>query len=527
MPRPIGRRALMKTVAATAAALPLFAPLRAALADDPGLKYGESKPFSFDALIARARQMSAQPYQPPYRPAPEITHQIDYEAHGKIRYRGDHALFGDGSSVYPLMFFHLGRYFQKSVKMHRLTGDQAQEILYSPSYFDMPADSVARQLPTDSGFAGFRIHESNKREDWRTQDWIAFLGASYFRSIGALQQYGLSARGVAVDTASQGPEEFPDFTEFYIGPTAEENEPFTIYTLLDGPGLTGAFKFVIRRTSGAVMDIENHLFLRRDMFRLGISPLTSMFWFGEYNRPEEFDWRPEVHDSDGLSLWTGTGERIWRPLNNPRRVAVSSFVDENPKGFGLAQRDRDREHYLDGVNYERRPTLWVEPLDAWGRGSVQLIEIPTDDEIHDNIVAAWVPEQPAKAGDALSYRYRLHWLGDEPFADRSIARVVATRVGRGGEPGKPRPEGVTKFVVELASPLLEFIGRYEKPEPVITSSRGEISYVFTEPVPGTTRWRVQFDLTALGAEPVELRMFIRKDGKALSETWLYQYNPRV
>jgi periplasmic glucans biosynthesis protein len=233
-----------------------------------------------------------------------------------------------------------------------------------------------------------------------------------------------------------------------------------------------------------------------------------------------------VHDSDGLALWTGTGERIWRPLNNPGRTVASSFGDDNPKGFGLLQRDRLFDHYQDGVFYERRPSLWVEPIGNWGKGAVQLIEIPTDDEIHDNIVAAWIPERPVKAGDEFKFVYRLHWQSAEPYPT-PLAKCVATRLGNGGQPGTRRPQGVRKFMVEFKGGPLENIPFGVKPEAVLSSSRGSFSYVFTEAVPNDVpgHWRAQFDLTSTGSEPIELRCFLKAGDKVLTESWLYQYWP--
>src|SRR5690606_19221733 len=254
-------------------------------------------------------------------------------------------------------------------------------------------------------------------------------------------------------------------------------------------------------------------------------PLTSMFWFAEYGRERLKDWRPEVHDSDGLAMDTGAGERIWRPLNNPAVTRASAFSDENPRGFGLLQRDRDSENYLDGVRYERRPSLWVEPLGDWGRGSIPCIEIPTDDEVHDNIGVSWVRESPAGAGAWFADRYRLRWRADEAYPASGIARAVATRMGRGGEPGKPRPPGLRKFVVEFEGGPLTDLGPNVRPEAVVDSSHGEVSYVFTEPVPGTKRWRAQFDVAPARDEVVELRLYLSGGGHALSETWLYQLDP--
>jgi glucans biosynthesis protein len=522
----VRRRMLLAAATALVASAP--APLRATVAAESGLRFGAAAPFSWDALVARAEAMAKEPYRAPYRPAPDIVERIDYDAHGKIKFRAADAPFADGPGPYPVTFFHLGRYFGKAVRMHLVEQGAAREILYSPTYFDMPPDSPARDLPADSGFAGFRLQEFRTRDDWPTQDWVAFLGASYFRAIGALGQYGLSARGLAVDVAVPSvPEEFPDFTNVYIAESPDPADPVQVWALLDSPRVAGAFAFRLSRTAGVVMEVEAALFLRGDIARLGLAPLTSMFWYGEYGRGRLLDWRPEIHDSDGLALWTGAGERIWRPLNNPPSITVSSFVDDSPRGFGLLQRDRNFDHFLDGVRYDRRPSLWVEPLDGWGAGAVELVEIPTDDEIHDNIVTFWVPREPAVAGNSYRLRYRLHWLEDEPFPAYGVARTVATRFGRGGEPGKLRPAGVTKFVVEFEGRGLAEIPYGVMPKVVVTASRGSVSLAFAEPVPDTRRWRITFDLAAEGIEPVELRLYMRMKDRPLTETWLFQYHPEA
>src|SRR5258706_10385305 len=194
-----------------------------------------------------------------------------------------------------------------------------------------------------------------------------------------------------------------------------------------------------------LMDVEPAIFIRQDIARLGVAPLTSMYWFSETVKPTAADWRPELHDSDGLALWTGTGERLWRPLNNPPGLAVSAFGDDKPRGFGLSQRDRNFDHYLDGVRYDLRPSLWVEPLAGFDRGAVQLIELPTDDEIHDNVNAMWVPAEPARPGGTFEVKNCLHWYPAEPFA-AALPRCVATRLDNGGVPGLPRPNDGSKFM---------------------------------------------------------------------------------
>jgi periplasmic glucans biosynthesis protein len=278
------------------------------------------------------------------------------------------------------------------------------------------------------------------------------------------------------------------------------------------------------------MNVRADLFIRDDIERLGIAPLTSMYWYGENERRRATDWRPEIHDSDGLALWTGVGERIWRPLIDPPSVLTNSFYDENPKGFGLLQRDHAFANYQDdGAFYNRRPSIWVEPLTAWGKGAVQLVEIPTDDEIHDNIVAYWVPAKAAKAGDQLTYNYRLYWQDDEPNPPSAIARAVATRIGQGGVPGQPRPDdrNKRKFVIDFAGgSLSQTAPRYDI-EPVVSASRGSIDNAYAIKIVGTDRWRALFDVDIGGSEQTDLRCFLRLDGKALTETWFYQYFPEV
>jgi glucans biosynthesis protein len=496
-----------------------------------GLRLAAPRPFSFDELAREMERRAGAAYAPEKSLSAEVLNRIDYDAHGKIKFNPAYALFKDGPGEYPVTFFHLGRYFPKPVHMYVLSGDtqpSAREILYDPAYFSMPADSPAHELPKDAGFAGFRFQESRLADqsklNWRSNDWVAFLGASYFRAIGELYQYGLSARGLAVDVAMPDhPEEFPIFTRFYFQPEVAGSHAVTVYAALEGPSVAGAYRFVMQRDRAVTMDIEARLFLRRDVGRLGIAPVTSMFWFSETLKNTAIDWRPEVHDSDGLALWTGSGEHIWRPLNNPAHTAASAFADRTPRGFGLLQRDRVFDHYLDGVRYDRRPSLWVEPLGDWGEGAVQLIEFPTDDETQDNIVAMWVPSQPAKAGTKLQLRYRLYWSADEPHPTQ-LARCVATRLGRGGTPGQPRPPGVYKFMVEFLGGSLDTLPFGVKPLAVLSAASGTFSYVFTEAVPDGVpgHWRAQFDFTPAAPGSVDLRLFLKLGEHTLSETWLYQ-----
>lgn len=492
------------------------------------LKLGPAVAFDEAVLQALAARRAAAPYKAPPQPAPETVARLDYDAWGKVRFRPERALFADGPGRFPVTFFPLGMFFKKSVAMHVVAEGKSREILYDPALFDMPTQSPARDLPSDAGFAGFQIREPRDGAlDWRKNDWVAFLGAAYFRAIGALRQYGLSARAAALDVAIGGKaEEFPDFTQFWFETPKPGSNDLVLYALLESPSLTGVSRFRMTRGANVVMEVSHRFHVRKPVERFGLSPLTSMYWFSETKKQTAVDWRPEVHDSDGLAIWTGAGEHLWRPLNNSPRAIVSAFADENPKGFGLLQRDRTVGHYLDGVFYERRPSLWIAPQGDWGKGAVQLVELPTDDEIHDNIVAMWVPEKKPQAGDVIDLACTMTWDADEPFPS-PLGRCVATRLGNGGQPGQPRPKGVRKFMVEFLGGPLENLPFGVKPEAVLWASRGEFSYVFTEAVPDDVKghWRAQFDLTVAGDEPVEMRLFLRADGKPLTETWAYQYLP--
>ena len=310
----------------------------------------------------------------------------------------------------------------------------ARRIPFATELFDMPDDHPGRSL-NDAGFAGFRVMDPGAKNDW-----MAVLGASYFRTSGYSGQFGLSARGLAIDSGGPGPEEFPRFTRFWLEPG--DGGGLTIYALLESPRATGAYRIASRRGGGVFQEVDARIFLRGDVARLGIAPLTSMYWFGKHNHYISPDWRPEVHDSDGLELHLANGERIWRPLNNPPRPMANSFAAEGLIGFGLAQRERSFERYQDdGVFYEKRATLWVEPQGEWGAGSVMLVELPTNDEIHDNIVVFWVPAEPATAGSSYELSYRLNWVEAVPAPPVAPLHRHPHRGGRRARPAAAAERG--------------------------------------------------------------------------------------
>ena len=465
-------------------------------------------------------------------PSPDILDQLDYDQLGRVRHPLRTALHAEDE--FPITFFHLGGLFRKPVRIFSLSGGEAREVLYSKTLFESPSDHPARLMPDGVGFAGFRLHDAKlPQSDRQAADWAAFLGASYFRSSGDEGQYGISARGIAIDTIAPGPngEEFPDFSRFYIG--SANDGAIEIFALLDGPSLTGAYRFVVRKRPTVTMDVHCNLFFRRDIKRVGIAPATSMYYYSETYRYAGIDYRPEVHDSDGLALWTAGGEQIWRPLNNPISSAHSEFGADSPQGFGLLQRDRSYRNYLDPVHYQRRPHLWIEPLDDWGRGSVHLLELPATGEYHDNVVAFWSPAQRVKAGEKREFRYRLSWGAKEPMTG-GIGRCVATRLDRGsasageGKGNLPAKLYERTFLVEFDGKALDGKDPTQS-RPVLTLERGTYHGLSVWPdADGSSRpWRVSFSVRAHGEEPLEMRLFLMHGEETVTETWAFQYHPAM
>lgn len=485
---------------------------------------GPPQPFSFDALKQRAQALSKSPYVPPPQPAAgDPLRGMTFDTFAQAVYKPEMELWRGVSGAQTVRLFPQGRFYAEPVRIYVLENGSAREVVYSPDYFNMPADHPLRKLQS-AGFAGFRLMSRGG-----VSDWLAYLGASYFRSSDPNDQYGGSARGLAINTGK--PEEFPRFSSFWL---EQNGSGMNIYALLESQSLTGAYRMDSRRIEGgqggAMQDIECELYFRAPVDMLGIAPLTGMFWYGENSAFTRGDWRPEVHDCDGLSMWTGRGERIWRPLSNPPRIVTNSFIDENPKGFGLIQRDRNFENYQDdSLFYDRRPSMWVEPLSKWGKGAVNLVQLPTTNETEDNMVAFWTPAEPVKAGTVINTSYRLFWGIDSPPVG-DVARIVATRIGIGGLGGRDLDlrhvkHNAKKFMIDVEGKTLNDLTRYGGTKTVVTTSNGTLSGIEAFPVVGTNRWRMMFDLSDLKGQPADLRAYLAKDDEALSETWIYQAFP--
>jgi glucans biosynthesis protein len=519
------RRFLQAGAAIAASALPWTRVLAAASAPASPLKrLGAAEPFDYAQLKGLARSMGAAAYKPPNVELPAPIARLGWDQWQAIRFRDDHSLWAGEDRWFQARFFHLGFTVTKPVRLYSVDNGQAQELAYDSALFDYSKSGVdAHKLAPNLGFAGFRLLFHS---DW-TRDVAAFQGASYFRAVDGDKQYGMSQRGLAIDCGMARAEEFPDFIAYYLERPARNSSQVTVYGLLDSPSVAGAYRFVIDVADTIVMDIDAALYPRKTIERIGIAPGTSMFFDGPNDHRVDNDWRPAIHDSDGLQLYTGGGEWLWRPLVNPAAVRVNSFIDNSPRGFGLMQRDRNFDHYQDdGVFYDLRPSVWVEPKAGWGKGAVMLVELPTSDETADNVVAFWNPADKPQRGQELLYGYRLYWCRYNPVAS-ALAQVQATRAGIGGVVGQKRSYFSWRFVVDFAGGHFALLGESAHVEPVITASRGQIEITSARPLHAINGWRAMFDLkpTDDSSEPIDLRLYLALNGQALTETWVYQYTP--
>lgn len=493
---------------------------------------------------AREREPEGNSLSPRMR---ELLADLSYDEYRDIEFRHEASLWKDGGP-FRLQFFHPGSIHTDQVRIHRVEGEAVQAVRFETALFDYRQQTaVERRLRgAELDLAGFRVnHPLNTPGIW--DEVAVFLGASYFRLLGRGHVYGISGRGVAVNTTLIGAEEFPVFREFWVVQPSEDAKGLHFFARLDGASVTGAYHFHLLPGSPTVMEVEAHLFVHSRVEELGLAPLTSMFLTAPSTGPAVDDFRPRIHDSDGLLVHTGEGEWIWRPLSNGPGLRVSTHDDVNPRGFGLLQRNRDFGAYLDlEARYHDRPSLWVEVGEGdWGRGAVRLMELPTSSEFEDNIVAFWAPEGGVEAGDEVRLRYRLVAF-DDRLATQTLAQVAETRIGSAQLPGAaPSPlDRARRFVVDfhqLAAPAQEGAPAQEAapaagaaPPPSLEgvevlyrASSGRVSDVRAELLPGGAGWRATFLLEPRGEEGAELSLALRKEGVPLTETWSYHWQPRA
>ncbi|MFO6463415.1 glucan biosynthesis protein [Jannaschia sp. KMU-145] len=500
------RRAFLAGVSALALARPLAAMPQ----------YVSAMPFDADTVREMARDLASRPFAPrPLIPAP--WRDLTYDQYRKFWFDTRRAVWAGEARGFEMDLFHPGLYFPRAVEVAVVENATAHRLAFDMDLFDWT--DRAPDLPVDAtmGFSGLRLRhvfpgEANARE------FAVFQGASYFRAIGAAQQYGLSARGLALRTGDPQGEEFPDFTRMWVETPVPGDDRVVLHALLDSPSVAGAYRFVIQPGPACVMEVEATLYPRVDLDHAGIAPLTSMFLYDQTNRPRFDDFRPAIHDSDGLSIWNGAGEMLWRQLANPVELQVSSFVDENPLGFGLRQRADKLSDFADlEAHYHERPSLWIEPMGDWGPGVVRLVEIPSDREIYDNIVAYWRPRVPLAAGEEHRFAYRMSWHGNGNAPGRpDVAPVRDTHMGRNFEGDR------WLAAIDFADhPALS--GDLSDVTLHVSSNQADTSdgILQRNPETGGARLAFTFDPGERGA--AELRAQLMRDGQAASEVWLYRW----
>ncbi|SHG75594.1 glucans biosynthesis protein [Cognatiyoonia sediminum] len=483
-------------------------------AEKKGLQLSDGAAFDPNDVLEMARRLAQSPYVAPTR-IPEEWTEIDYEDYVSIWFDVRNALWNDEPDT-PLRLdvFAPGLYFPVPINISVVEEGIAQPLAFDFDLFDK-TDKFP-DLPVDEtlGYSGLRLRAELEKQGIY-QEFAVFQGASYFRAIGTGDIYGLSARGLAIDTASPNGEEFPDFRSFWIEKPTEGSKTFVVHALLDSPSAAGAYRFEITHGQPLVMDITANILPRRDLTNVGIAPLTSMFQYDQTNRSRFTDWRPAVHDSDGLLINNGAGETIWRPLANPVNLQVSAFVDNNPKGFGLMQRAREYGDFADlQAHYHRRPCAWVEPIGEWGEGSVTLVEIPTPSEIFDNIVCYWQPNGGLPAGSENTFEYRLTWGDDVAHGEGLIA--LNTMIGSGFD-----NDGIIVAIdFENGPTVPEDLSEIDI---VVNGSAGNPSGGVVQRNPETGGPRLAFKFHPSEEKLIEFRAQLYKAGAPLTEVWLYRW----
>ncbi len=483
-----------------------------------------ARAFDLDDVAEKASEFAKEPYRDRQKHVPDwmLIGSLTYDQWRDIRFRPDQALWRDKHLPFQVQFFHPGLYYDHTVQVNVVDAAGVHPVPFAPERFDYGHNDFADRIPADIGYAGLRIHYALKNPNY-LDELVVFLGASYFRALGRDNVYGLSARGLAIDTVEPSGEEFPAFTDYWLVEPKVDATHLVVFALLDSRSMTGAYRFEITPGVQTVMQVDARLFPRRRVAKLGIAPLTSMFFYGESSTRHFDDFRPEVHDSDGLLLHFDTGEWLWRPLQNPPQISISSFAARDPRGFGLLQRDRDFANYQDiETRAELRPSAWIEPRGDWGDGHVELVEIPTPTEKNDNIVAFWVPDTPLSVGKSMSFSYALTWYGDDPTRPPA-GRAVATRRDSGTVAHAQR------FVVDFDGDRLRALPADHPPVAVVTAGpQQDVAEVVDQHVvknPVTGGWRLTFQVVPAGTAPVELRAYLQDGTDVLTETWSFVVTP--
>jgi periplasmic glucans biosynthesis protein len=509
----MNRRDLLKLSALLPAALAWQRPAFAAI-DAPGLKEGET--FSRDALTAYARALAKKPYQAPDSSLPSPFQDLDYNHYVAIRFRPERAIWSTEARGFVIEPLHRGFIYAAPVDLFTVEDGRVLIVPYDPSLFDFGSLGAP---PPDAklGFSGFRLKAPFDVPD-RFDDFAIFQGATYFRAIAKAQSYGAVARGLAINTGEASGEEFPFFRAFWIERPQPGANALVVHALLDSEAASGAYRFTLKPGDMTFIDVDATIFPRTKIEHVGIAALNSMYFFGANDRKGVDDVRLAVHQSSGLQMWNGGGEWIWRPLQNPETLQISAFVDQNPRGFGLLQRNRDVAAFQDeGHRYERQPSVWVQPLGDWGEGSVQLVEIPSDSEIHDNIIAYWRPKDPLEQGREYSFSYRTIWCWAPPDQPQE-AVAHQTRTGANG--GRNR-----RFVIDFEGDIFSDQERMKAIAPMVAANPGKVKDITFSTDAPRRLGRLSFVLDPENETFSEMRAVLKDGDKPVSETWLYRWTP--
>ncbi|HEX3914368.1 MAG TPA: glucan biosynthesis protein [Steroidobacteraceae bacterium] len=478
----------------------------------PPAKPAATHPFTFETLLEEAKRRAATPYVPQRSSLPAGLDKLSPEQYRSMHFNPDADIWRTEMLPFRLEPLRAAYNLPTSVRISTVEGGVAKDLVATPAMFQITGATSAQLGRVSLPLSGFRIRSHiNSSKVW--DEFLVFQGASYFRAVAKNLLYGLSARGLAINTGEPSGEEFPAFTHFWIERPAPRATSLVIYALLESESTTGAYKFTVQPGVETHTEVDLTLFPRTELRSVGIAPLTSMFLFDETNRGRLDDYRPEVHDSDGLQIATMSGEHLFRPLANPLKLQVSTFTTQVPQGFGLVQRSRQQSDFQDfDAQYERRPSAWITPKGDWGAGAVELVEIPSGRETNDNIVAFWRPIRPLQAGHPVQFAYDITWC-DEPPLPKGLGKVLATRSGASLD----RKRRVF---------LLDIVGAGEKLDGLrldLSSSAGAISNASLVSNSELHGLRASFEIDPKDAELIELRLRVMRGDSPVSETWLYRW----
>lgn len=473
-------------------------------------------------VVAKAESLSREKYQAPPK-IPGFLQNLSYDQYQGIRFKPQNSLWQEADSKFKVMLVPPGLFYTHPVQINVVSDGESEPLPFDKSSFDYPSGELEQQIPADLGYAGFKVTFPLKGEDLQNQ-FLVFAGASYYRAVSRDTNFGLSGRGLAINTGLPGGEEFPAFIEYWLETPKAGASSFTFHALLDGPSMTGAYQYTVTPGDQTTVEVKSVIFPRKNVELLGIAPLTSMFYYGENTLKPHGEWRPEVHDSDGLLIHDGASDEwLWRPLLNPASLTTDYFATDNVRGFGLMQRDVSFTQYMDKeARYDTRPSAWVEPVGDWGKGNVVLVQLPTKGETNDNIVAFWQPAQEAAPSEPLHLSYTATF-GDQHIPAEPLARTMATHLGDGSRVGGGNQPGAVRVIVDFAGGALDDLS---PDAPVVASvtglEDGEIISHFVEYVEPLNQWRLSILARPADEKPLTLRGFLSLENEPVTETWTYQ-----